>query len=78
VMAPVAAGMGVSIVPQPMTHLQSEGLAYRPLRAPVQRLDVIVAQRRDSHSPVLLFSELSPAGPLAAGGAPPESPRVSC
>jgi len=50
VIALVAAGMGVSIVPDVMAHGKRPGVVYRPLRtAPAVTIPLILAHRKDDH-----------------------------
>jgi DNA-binding transcriptional LysR family regulator len=47
----IAAGLGVSLIPASVQHLQRRGLAYRPLRPPVPWIEMCVAYRKDTQSP---------------------------
>ncbi len=58
VLALVAAGIGVSVVPEPLRHMHTEGLVYRRLVGEAPSIDTVAAWRRDNDSPVLrLFVE---------------------
>lgn len=49
----VAGGLGVAIVPEPVSALQLEGVVYRPLVQPAQTVPLAVAHRADRHEPHL-------------------------
>jgi DNA-binding transcriptional LysR family regulator len=49
----VAAGLGVSLVPESVARLTIEGAVYRPLTAPTQEIELAVAWRRDGSGPVV-------------------------
>jgi DNA-binding transcriptional LysR family regulator len=58
VLALVAAGMGISVVPEPLRHLHTEGLVYRRLCGDRPTVDTVAAWRQANRSPVLhLFIE---------------------
>jgi DNA-binding transcriptional LysR family regulator len=46
----VAAGLGVSLIPASVRHIQRNGVTYRHLRPPVPWIDMCVAYRRDTQS----------------------------
>ncbi len=55
----VSAGMGIALVPQSVSNLQRPGVEYRKLKDAGAPIDVGLAWRRDSDSPVLAaFVEL--------------------
>jgi DNA-binding transcriptional LysR family regulator len=69
----VAGGLGVAIVPEPVTALALEGVVYRPLVEPTASVDLAVARRADRREPHLertvgIVRELvgAPAGLVAA------------
>ncbi|MDG9718404.1 LysR family transcriptional regulator [Streptomyces sp. DH24] len=49
----VAGGLGVAIVPEPVTALTLDGVAYRPLVRPAAGVDLAVAHRADRTEPHL-------------------------
>jgi DNA-binding transcriptional LysR family regulator len=49
----VAAGLGVSIVPSAIAHVQVQGVVYRPLRAKGLEAKLSLASRRDDASAVV-------------------------
>ncbi len=49
----VAAGIGVSLVPQTVTRFTVEGAVYRPLTEDSTRVELAAAWRRDDDRPVL-------------------------
>jgi DNA-binding transcriptional LysR family regulator len=49
----VAAGLGVSLVPQSVSHMTVEGAVYRPLAREAAEVELAVAWRRDDETPVL-------------------------
>jgi DNA-binding transcriptional LysR family regulator len=49
----VAGGLGVAIVPEPVTALSLEGIAYRPLAGPATTVELAVAHRADRTEPHL-------------------------
>jgi len=49
----VAGGLGVAIVPEPVTALSLDGVAYRPLVRPTATVDLAVAHRTDRTEPHL-------------------------
>lgn len=49
----VAGGLGVAIVPEPVSALRLEGVAYRPLVQPATTVQLAVAHRADRHEPHL-------------------------
>ena len=49
----VAGGLGVAIVPEPVSALQLEGVVYRPLVRPARTVSLAVAHRADRHEPHL-------------------------
>jgi DNA-binding transcriptional LysR family regulator len=49
----VAAGIGVSLVPESVRHMTVHGAVYRPLRPPAAEVELAVAWRRDDHTPLL-------------------------
>jgi DNA-binding transcriptional LysR family regulator len=50
----VAGGLGVAVVPEPVTALALEGVTYRPLVRPAATVDLAVAHRADRAEPHLL------------------------
>jgi DNA-binding transcriptional LysR family regulator len=50
----VAGGLGVAIVPEPVTALALEGVAYRRLVRPATTVDLAVAHRTDRREPHLI------------------------
>lgn len=50
----VAGGLGVAVVPEPVTALALEGVAYRPLVRPVATVELAVAHRNDRTAPHLM------------------------
>jgi DNA-binding transcriptional LysR family regulator len=49
----VAAGIGVSLVPESVRHMTVEGAVYRPLEREAATVELAVAWRRDDHTPLL-------------------------
>jgi DNA-binding transcriptional LysR family regulator len=49
----VAAGLGVSLVPESVSNMTVEGAIYRPLTHDTTRVEIAVAWRRDDDRPVL-------------------------
>jgi DNA-binding transcriptional LysR family regulator len=49
----VAAGFGVSVVPQSLQQIRTEGVVYRPLQGEPLRARISLAYRRDDHSPAV-------------------------
>jgi DNA-binding transcriptional LysR family regulator len=49
----VAGGLGVAIVPEPVSALRLEGVVYRPLVRPAQTVPLAVAHRADRDEPHL-------------------------
>jgi DNA-binding transcriptional LysR family regulator len=49
----VAAGIGVAVVPASLQNLRRKGLVYKPLPSSVPKVELAVAWRRESVSPVL-------------------------
>lgn len=49
----VAGGLGVAVVPEPVTALPLAGVAYRPLVRPATTVALAVAHRSDRHEPHL-------------------------
>lgn len=49
----VAAGLGVSIVPESVRYLRTEGVRYLPVRGITPTWDLAMAFRRDDDSPIL-------------------------
>jgi DNA-binding transcriptional LysR family regulator len=49
----VAAGLGVSLVPDSVRHMTVHGAVYRPLGAGAAEVELAVAWRRDDHTPAL-------------------------
>jgi DNA-binding transcriptional LysR family regulator len=49
----VAAGIGVSLVPDCVRHMTVQGAVYRPLGPPAAEVELAVAWRRDDHTPAL-------------------------
>ncbi|MET0418726.1 MAG: LysR family transcriptional regulator [Actinoplanes sp.] len=50
----VAGGLGVAVVPEPVTALALDGVAYRPLIRPAATVDLVLAHRADRAEPHLL------------------------
>ncbi|WP_344818560.1 LysR family transcriptional regulator [Microbacterium soli] len=53
ILALVAAGAGVTLVPSSVTHVTSPGLVYRPLAGPRRVLHTALAWRANNHSAAL-------------------------
>jgi DNA-binding transcriptional LysR family regulator len=49
----VAAGIGVSLVPESVKHMTVEGAVYRPLAREAAAVELAVAWRREDDTPVL-------------------------
>ena len=49
----VAAGIGVSLVPDSVRHMTVRGAVYRPLGPAAAEVELAVAWRRDDHTPAL-------------------------
>jgi DNA-binding transcriptional LysR family regulator len=49
----VAAGLGVSLVPDSVRHMTVEGAVYRPLAREAAEVELAIAWRRDDDAPVL-------------------------
>lgn len=49
----VAGGLGVAVVPEPVTALALEGVTYRPLSGPDAGIDLLVAHRAERQEPHL-------------------------
>ena len=49
----VAGGLGVAVVPEPVTALPLAGVAYRPLVRPARRIGLAVAHRAERREPHL-------------------------
>ena len=49
----VAAGLGVSLVPESVRHMTVEGAVYRPLARDTTTVELAVAWRRDDATPLL-------------------------
>ena len=49
----VAGGLGVAVVPEPVTALALEGVVFRPLARPVVSVDLAIAHRTDRTEPHL-------------------------
>ncbi|NVI88097.1 LysR substrate-binding domain-containing protein [Actinomadura sp. BRA 177] len=49
----VAGGLGVAVVPEPVTVLALEGVVYRPLVRPTTHVDLAIAHRTDRTEPHL-------------------------
>jgi DNA-binding transcriptional LysR family regulator len=49
----VAGGLGIAVVPEPVTALALEGVAYLPLTGPAARVELAVAHRADRSEPHL-------------------------
>jgi DNA-binding transcriptional LysR family regulator len=72
----VAAGFGVAVAPESVSHLTVTGAVHRPLESPVVQSELVVAWRRDNELPLLhrflavAEAELRrpPDGPPAANG----------
>ena len=50
----VAAGLGVSLVPESVRHMTVHGAVYRPLAGEAATVELAVAWRRDDHTAVLV------------------------
>lgn len=60
ILAYVAAGLGVSLVPQSLSGFHQHSIVYRPLRGSRIRLELALISRREEANPILdLFCELS-------------------
>ncbi len=53
ILAYVAAGLGVSLVPQSLSGFHPNSIAYRPLRGDRVRLELALVQKRDDENPLL-------------------------
>jgi len=51
--AMVAAGLGVSIVPRCISRIQADGVFYLPIKGDAQRPVISLAYRRDDRSPTV-------------------------
>ena len=49
----VAAGLGVSIVPQSTNQIRAEGVRYLPIEGEGPRAPISLAYRRNDHSPAV-------------------------
>jgi DNA-binding transcriptional LysR family regulator len=49
----VAAGLGIAVVPEPVSELGVRGTTYRPLAARAARIDLAAAVRADDNAPAL-------------------------
>jgi DNA-binding transcriptional LysR family regulator len=49
----VAAGIGVSLVPESVRHMTVRGAVYRPLAGDAAAVELAVAWRRDDVTPLL-------------------------
>lgn len=49
----VAAGFGVSVVPQSLRQIRTEGVVYRDLHGDVLRAPISLAYRREDHAPAV-------------------------
>jgi DNA-binding transcriptional LysR family regulator len=49
----VAAGLGVSLLPQPFDRIQMDGVVYRPLADSAATTSLLLAQRRDEDHPLV-------------------------
>lgn len=49
----VAGGLGIAVVPEPVSALQLDGVVYRPLVQPAATVELAVAHRSDRHEPHL-------------------------
>lgn len=49
----VAAGLGIAVVPQPVSELGVPGTTYLPLAAPAARIDLVAAVRAGDDAPAL-------------------------
>lgn len=52
----VAAGLGVAVVPQPVSALALDGVTYLPLVRPASTVELAVAHRRDRKEPHLILA----------------------
>jgi len=67
----VAAGLGVSLVPESMQQIHSEGVTYRPIAGDAPRARMVLIHRRDDVSPTVarmtqLLREMIPASNMGA------------
>lgn len=53
IVALAASGVGVAVLPEPLTQFRPSGTVYRPLRGDGQHLAATLAWRRDDDSPTL-------------------------
>jgi DNA-binding transcriptional LysR family regulator len=53
ILALVAAGLGVSLMPVSIRNLQRSGVVYRPLMPPVPQVEMAIAYRREEPSAIL-------------------------
>jgi DNA-binding transcriptional LysR family regulator len=49
----VAAGIGISLVPQSIRNIRSDGIVYRELEGTAAMTEIALAWRRDAHSPIV-------------------------
>ncbi len=49
----VAAGIGISLVPQSIRNIRSEGIVYRELEGTTTMTEIALAWRRDAHSAIV-------------------------
>ncbi|GAB2871444.1 LysR family transcriptional regulator [Pseudoduganella ginsengisoli] len=64
----VAAGLGVSVLPQPFDRIRMKGVAYRPLADSAATTSLLLAQRKDDASPlVAAFVALAKAAGAETG-----------
>lgn len=63
----VAAGLGVAVVPEPVSELGVPGVTYRPLSGPDAHVELAAAARVSDRSPALSRA-LDLLGPLVQGG----------
>lgn len=49
----VAAGIGISLVPQSIRNIRSEGIVYRELEGTATMTEIALAWRRDAHSAIV-------------------------
>ena len=49
----MAAGLGLSLLPEAVTGVKRDGVVYRPLAPPVPYIEMGVVHRRDDRNPTL-------------------------
>ncbi|SDM76721.1 LysR family transcriptional regulator [Nonomuraea jiangxiensis] len=74
----VAAGIGVSIVPESVARLRRGDVAFRPLSPPTRIVTLDLTWRTGDQNPAVHnFRSLFPTAPSASAGQPQRAPRMS-